>query len=83
MKKILSRIHRPARRVFIIGAVFVIVMILLSAILYIGAGRMFDYYSAVVTSERLLALSRPVCIGVCAGALGLEYFSQKKENNIN
>ncbi len=83
MKKILSLIHRPARRVFIIGAISVFVMIIVSAFLYIGAGRMFDYYSATVTSERLLALSRPVCIGVCTGSLGLEYFCQKNENKIN
>ncbi len=83
MKKILSRIHRPARHIFIIGAVSVTVMILISTILYIGAGRIFDYHSALGMSERLLALSRPVSVAVCAGSIGSEYFSQKKENKIN
>lgn len=80
MKKILSRIHRPARLIFISGAVLVAFMIFLSTLLHVGAGRMFDYYFAVEASEKLLALSRPVCVFVCIGALGSEYFSKRKEN---
>lgn len=83
MKKILSRIHRPARCVFIIGAVSVVIMLLASTLLYIGAGRLFDYYSAVEISEKLLAMSRPVSVGACAGSLGLEYFSKRKEKDNN
>lgn len=83
MKKILSRIHRPARFVFITGAVSVVLMIIASTLLYMGAGRLFDYYSAVDFSEKLLALSRPVSVGVCGGALGLEYFSKRKEKDDN
>ena len=81
MKKILSRIHRPARRVFIIGTVLVIVMILLSAILYIGAGRLFDYHIATDISEKLLAASRPISVAVCTGSFGIEYFLKKKESD--
>ena len=83
MKKILSRIHRPARLVLTVGALSVIVIILLSTLLYIGAGRMFDYYSAIDASEKLLAFSRPVSVGVCTGSLGIEYFLKQRENEIN
>ncbi len=83
MKKILSRIHRPARFVFIFGALSVIIMIVLSTLLYIGAGRVFDYYSAVDASEKLLAFSRPVSVGVCTGSLGIEYFLKHRENETN
>ena len=81
MKKIFREIHRPARRVFVIGWLIVAAVVIVSAVLYIGAGRMFDYYFSVEISEKLLASARPVSIGVCVSAIGLEYCSIRKQNS--
>ena len=78
MKKILSCVHRSARLVFISGTVLAVVMVFVSALFHVGAGRVFEYYCAVDASEKLLALSRPVFVSICAGSLGLEYFFRHK-----
>lgn len=80
MKNFFSHIHRPAKLVFVIGWSAIIIMLAASTVLYIGAGELFDYYEAVDISEKLLAGVRPVCIAVCAGSLGLEYFARRKES---
>ncbi len=81
MRKIFKEIHAPARRVFVIGWLIVAAVIIVSAVLYIGAGRVFDYYSSVEISEKLLASARPASIGVCVSALSLEYCSIRKQNS--
>lgn len=83
MRKILSFIHRPAKRVLFIGASIIFLMLIVSTVLYIGAGVLFDYYSAVDLSENLLAGVRPAAIAVSAGSLALEYSSRKKDNSVN
>lgn len=44
MKKILSELHRPARRILIIGGLLTAAAVAASAFLYFGAGRLLDYY---------------------------------------
>lgn len=80
MRKILSLIHRPAKRALFIGTLIIFLMLIASTVLYIGAGVLFDYYSAVDLSENLLAGVRPASVAVSLGSLGLEYSSRKKEN---
>lgn len=80
MKKIFSQIHRPAKMTFVFGWIIIILMLGVSTLLYIGAGDLFDYYSAVDISEKLLAAVRPVTVAVCAGSLALEYSSKRREN---
>lgn len=79
MKKIFSQIHRPAKRAFIIGWLIIFIMLAASTVLYIGAGDLFDYYTAVDISEKLLAWVRPVAVAVCLSSVALEYFSKNKE----
>ena len=67
-----------AKRILVAGTVTVLTVILVSAVLYIGAGRMFDYYIATDISEKLLAASRPISVSVCAGSVSLEYFLKRK-----
>lgn len=74
------KIHRNSKRFLIIGTVTVILIILASTVLYIGAGRLFDYHLATDISERLLAASRPVSVTVCIGSVGIEYFLKKKHS---
>lgn len=81
MRKILSLIHRPAKRVLFIGALIIFFMLFVSTVLYIGAGVLFDYYSAVDLSESLLAGVRPASVAVSLGSLALEYTSRKREND--
>lgn len=81
MKKIFSQIHRPAKSAFIIGWIIVSVMLVVSTVLYIGAGNLFDYYISVEISEKLLAGVRPVSVAVCLGSVALEYFSKSKEKS--
>lgn len=83
MKKIFKDIHRPARRVLVIGWLIVAAVLAASTVFYIGAGRAFDYYSAVEISGKLLASVRPLAIAVCASSLGLEYRAIRKKNSSN
>lgn len=80
MKSVFSKVHQPAKRFFIIGWIFIILMLAVSTVLYIGAGDMFDYYRAVDISEKLLAAVRPVTVTVCIGSAALEYYSKHKES---
>ena len=80
MKKILSELHRPARRILIIGGLLT-AAVAASAFLYFGAGRLLDYYPCVDMSEKLLAATRPLGVLVCAGTLGSEYLSKQREHN--
>lgn len=81
MKKILSALHRPARRILIIGGLLTAAAVAASAFLYLGAGRLLDYYPCVDMSEKLLAASRPLGVLVCASTLGSEYLSKQREHN--
>ena len=83
MKDILKNVHRPARRVFIAGWAVVLTVLAASTVLYIGAGSLFDYYSAVEISEGLLASVRPISVAVCISSLGIEYYSKQKKDSSN
>ena len=80
MRNFLASVHRPARIVLIVGWLTVAAIVAVSAVLYIGAGAVFDYYSSVAFSENLLAFSRPVAVAVCAFSLLIEYRSRQKNN---
>ena len=77
MKNLLMQLHPSSRLIFVFGAAAVILIVLASAFLYLGAGIIWDYYSSVALSERLLALSRPAFVGVCSAALLIEYRIKK------
>ena len=81
MRKIFASVHRPARRVFVIGWLAVAAVVLASTVLYIGAGAAFDSYTAVDISESLLAGSRPAAVAVCVSSLLIEYRSKQKSNS--
>ncbi len=74
------KIHRNSKRFLIIGTVTVVIMLLASTVLYLGAGRLFDYYSATDISEKLLASVRPLSLTVCIGSVGTEYFFKRKDS---
>ena len=80
MRNFLASVHRPARIVLIVGWLTVAATVVASAVLYIGAGTVFDYYSSVSASENLLAFSRPVAVAVCVFSLLIEYRSRQKNN---
>lgn len=82
MKEVFTQMHRFSKTVLITGWITVIVMLAVSTILYIGAGDLFDYYSAVEISEKLLGFVRPVCITVSIGSVALEYYIRQKDNHI-
>ncbi len=81
MKEILKNVHRPAKYVFTIGWIVTAVVVVLSAVLYIGAGKIFDYYSAVDLSEKLLTSARPLSVAVFAVSTGLEYGLKKRSGS--
>ncbi len=83
MKEILKNVHRPAKYVFITGWIIIAVIIAASTVLYIGAGELFDYYSAVALSEKLLTSARPVSVAVFAASTGIEYCLKNKSNSTN
>lgn len=78
--KNLFGIHRSSKRLLIIGIASVAAMLTASTVLYLGAGRMFDYYTATDISEKLLAGVRPLSVGICVGSIGTEYFFRRKED---
>lgn len=80
MRNFLASVHRPARIILIVGWLTVAAIVAVSAVLYIGAGAVFDYYSSVTASENLLAFSRPIAVAVCAFSLLIEYRSKRKSN---
>lgn len=81
MKEILKNADRNAKHVLIIGWIIIAVMLVASTVFYIGAGEFFDYYSAIDISEKLLALVRPVSVGVFAASTGTEYYLKRKKNS--
>lgn len=81
MKNITDKIHTPAKRVLIIGFAVIALMIAVSALLYVGAGRFFDYYSVIGISEGMLSGVRPLGVFVCLGSVGAEYVSRQKESS--
>ena len=54
MKKLLKEINRGARRTLITGGALIAAVLAASVFLYLGAGRLFDYYGAMDISEKLL-----------------------------
>lgn len=78
MKEIFLQLHRSSKLTLVIGGAAVIAVIAASAVLYFGAGILWDYYPTVARSEWLLASSRPLGIGVCLAAILTEYRANKK-----
>ncbi len=78
MKEILINLHRSSRLTLLIGGAVVVFFIVASAVLYFGAGVLWDYYPSVAKSEWLLANSRPLGVCVCVTALLAEYRAVKK-----
>lgn len=83
MKKLLKEINRGARRTLITGGALIAAVLAASVFLYLGAGRLFDYYGAMDISEKLLASVRPLGVAVCASSLGIEYSSRRRGNPDN
>lgn len=81
MKNILKNVNRPAKIALISGWVAIAVVVATSTVLYIGAGRVFDYFSAVELSEKLLTSSRPLSVVVFAVSTGLEYGLKKRNGS--
>lgn len=80
MKEVFSQIHRLSKTVLITGWITVAFMLVSSTILYIGAGKLFDYYSSVEISEKLLELVRPVCVAVSIGSIAIENRMRQKNS---
>ena len=83
MKEILKNVHRSAKYVFIIGWIVIVAVVAASTVLYIGAGEVFDYYSAVSMSEKLLTAARPASVAVFAASTGIEYCLKRKKDSSN
>ena len=79
MKNIFDKIHKPAKRVLIAGYIIMLVMLIVSAFLYLGAGRFFDYYSVIGISDGLLNSVRPLSVLVCLVSAGAEYMARQKD----
>ena len=77
MKNIIMQLHISSRLIFIFGWIAVIIIVLASAVLHYGAGRIWDYYHSVALSEKLLSLSRPASVAVCTASLLSEYRIKK------
>lgn len=81
MIKTFKNLHRRTKITTIVCWSAVILMLIISTALYIGAGGFFDYYSAVGLSETLLTLCRPASIIAFLASCGSEY-SAKRNNSV-
>ena len=81
MREILKNAARNTKKVLITGWIIIAVMLAASTVFYIGAGELFDYYSAVDLSEKLLTSVRPVSVAVFAASTGVEYCLKRKKNS--
>ncbi len=79
MKNIFEKTHKPAKRVLAAGYAVIAVLLVVSAFLYIGAGRFLDYYSVIGISDGLLNSVRPLSVFVCLGSVYAEYIAKKKD----
>lgn len=77
MKNILMQLHISSRLIFVFGWIAVVTIVLASAVLHFGAGSLWDYYSSVALSEKLLTMSRPASVAVCSASLLTEYRIKK------
>jgi len=77
VRKILKNLHRRTKITVAVCWSAVILMLAASTVLYIGAGGIFDYYTAVDLSESLLALCRPASVIAFLASLGSEYAAKK------
>lgn len=73
MKEVFLQIHPHTKRAAVIGSLLIISVLAVSAVLYFGAGRAFDYYTAKDAAERLLTAVRPMGVAVCSLILFLEH----------
>ena len=80
MLKIFKNLHRRTKVTVVVCWSAVILILTASAVLYIGAGGIFDYYTAVDLSEALLALCRPASVIAFLASLGCEYAAKQKNN---
>ena len=78
MIKIFRKLHRRTKITVTVCWTAVLIILLASSVLYIGAGGIFDYYTAVDLSESLLALCRPASVIAFLASLGSEYSARQK-----
>lgn len=76
MKDIFSEINPISKHIFLIGFITAFLIVAVSAVLYFGAGRIWDSNFSISLSEKLLAASRPVGVSACVFALLAEYRSR-------
>ena len=81
MKKIMTQLHKGSKHTLISGIAVIAIILVASTVLHMGAGRMFDYYSATDISEKVLASVRPISVAICVGSLGIEYISKNRKND--
>lgn len=81
MKNLLDKMHKPAKTLLVAGYIIIVLMVAVSAFLYVGAGRFFDYYSVIGLSDGLLSSVRPISVFVCLGSVGAEYIAKHKETH--
>ncbi len=77
MKTIFKKLHRRTKYIVIFSWAAVLIMLFASTLLYIGAGKTFDYHSAVDASEILLTLCRPASVFACLASLISEHYARQ------
>ena len=73
MKTIFKNLHRRTKYIVVLSWAAVTIMLFSSTLLYIGAGRIFDYHFAVDLSETLLTLCRPASVFACIASIVSEH----------
>lgn len=80
MKQLIMIMHPKTQKLALAGLVLIICAVATSCVFYLGAGRVFEYYSAKDTAQVLLTASRPLCIGVCGLLLVVEHRMRRNES---
>jgi|GEM_PF-852449 len=79
MKNIFLNLGKKSKRIIISGWSLSIILLISSAVVFFGAGKIFDYYPSMALCNALLSASRPVFVISSIASLGVEYFRKQKE----
>ena len=79
MKNTFRSLGRISKRIIISGWSASIILLISSAVIFFGAGKIFDYYPSMTLCSSLLAATRPVFVISSAASLGTEYFKKQKD----
>lgn len=79
MKNVYQNLGIISKRIIVSGWSVSIILLISSAVIYFGAGKIFDYYPSMRLCNLLLSSSRPIFVISSIASLGAEYIKKQKD----